>query len=254
MSKNIIITGATSGFGNATAKLLAREGYNLILLGRREERLQSLIESLNMYPIQTHYVVLDVRNRIAVENFIEQLPIPFQSIDILVNNAGLALGKDNFNEANLDDWDTMIDTNVKGLSYMAHTVSKNMIAAGKGGHIINIGSTAGKDVYIHGNMYCATKHAVRALSEAMRIDLLPHGIKVTNIQPGAANTEFSNVRFKGDTATADSVYNGIEPLVADDIADIIKYCIELPKHVCINELTVTCTQQANSFYMYRKED
>ena len=254
MSKNILITGATSGFGEATAKRLAKEGYHLILLGRRQERLQSLTESLSIYPIQIHYIVLDVRNRNAVENFITQLPAHFQSIDILVNNAGLALGKDNFNDADLDDWDTMVDTNLKGLSYMAHTVSKNMIASGNGGHIINIGSTAGKDVYIHGNMYCATKHAVRALSEAMRIDLLPHGIKVTNIQPGAANTEFSNVRFKGDMATADSVYKGIDPLVGSDIADIIKYCIELPKHVCINELTVTCTQQANSFYMYRKED
>ncbi|TXH22275.1 MAG: SDR family NAD(P)-dependent oxidoreductase [Chitinophagaceae bacterium] len=254
MSKNIIITGATSGFGEATAQLLAQSGYHLILIGRREERLKMLAENLKSYPIQIHTLVMDVRDRKATESFIHALPDHFKHIDILVNNAGLALGRDNFNDANLDDWDTMVDTNLKGLSYMAHAVSKNMVAHGNGGHIINIGSTAGKDVYIQGNMYCATKHAVRALSESMRIDLLPHGIKVTNIQPGAAYTEFSKVRFKGDETTANSVYKGIEPLIGDDIANIIKYCIDLPAHVCINELTVTCTQQANSYYMFRKED
>ena len=170
----------------------------------------------------------------------------------MINNAGLALGRDYFDEADIDDWDTMIDTNVKGLLYVTKAVLPFMIEHGAGGHIINIGSTAGKEVYEKGNVYCASKFAVDAISQSMRIDLLRHGIKVTNIEPGAAETEFGIVRFKGDEATAKQVYNGITPLSAEDVAEIIYYTTTLPPHVCINELVVTCTQQANAIYFNRK--
>ena len=252
MDKIVVITGATSGIGEACAKKYAAAQYHLILAARRSDRLLALADTLqNQYNVKVWPVVLDVKDRNAVVSAFETLPAEWQKIDILINNAGLAAGKDDFEDASLDDWDTMVDTNLKGLAYVAKVVANLMIPNG-GGHIINIGSTAGKEVYAQGNMYCATKHAVVALSEGMRIDLLPHGIKVTTINPGAAETEFSMVRFKGDKAAADKVYEGIQPLTGNDVADVIFYCTSLPAHVCINDLVMTCTQQANSFYFHRK--
>jgi len=193
---------------------------------------------------------LDVSDRTAVEKAFKSLPDEWKKIDLLLNNAGLALGRDNFEDASIDDWDTMIDTNVKGLLYVSKAVLPYMIA-GNRGHIINIGSTAGKQVYQKGNVYCATKHAVQAISEAMRIDLLPHKIKVTVIHPGAAETEFSLVRLKQDSKEAKKVYEGYEPLHAEDIADIVYFAASQPAHVCINELEVTCLAQANAFYLFK---
>jgi 3-hydroxy acid dehydrogenase / malonic semialdehyde reductase len=196
-------------------------------------------------------LAFDVQDRQAVSAALGGLPADWQAIDVLVNNAGLALGRDYFEEASMDDWETMIDTNVKGLIYVTRAVLKYMTPR-KAGHIINLGSTAGKEVYEKGNVYCATKFSVGALSQAMRIDLLRHAIKVTAIHPGAAETEFSLVRFKGDATTAAQVYSGIEPLSAQDVANVIYYTTTLPPHVCINDLVLTCTQQANSMYMYKR--
>lgn len=251
MQKTVLITGASSGIGEACAKKYAAKHLNLILIARRKNKLDALAESLQSeYNVKVLPIVLDVRDRKAVASALEALPSDWQKIDILINNAGLAAGRDDFEDASLDDWDVMVDTNLKGFAYIAQAVSKYMIANGSG-HIINIGSTAGKEVYVQGNMYCATKHAVVALSEGMRIDLLPHNIKVTTVSPGAALTEFSIVRFKGDKAVADKVYEGIKPLSGADVAEVIFYCTSLPEHVCINDLVLTCTQQANSFYYNR---
>ena len=251
MTKTILITGATAGFGRATAEHFAAAGWNCIITGRRADRLTELANSLtNKYPVQIHTLCFDVQNKEAVFTAINSLPIEWQSIDVLLNNAGLALGRDSFELANLADWDTMIDTNVKGLMYVSKAVLPLMIAKKKG-HIINIGSTAGKEVYKDGNGYCASKHAVDAISKAMRIDLLPHQIKVTAIHPGAAETEFSLVRFKGDNQKADAVYDGYKALEAKDIAEIVYYVSTLPAHVCINDLVVTCLSQANSFYLHK---
>lgn len=252
MNKIVLITGATSGFGEACAWRFAGEGYDVIATGRREERLQILQAQIQeKHKVRLLPLVFDVQDKSAVFEAINHLSADWQSIDVLVNNAGLALGRDYFDEANMDDWETMIDTNVKGLIYVTRAVLPLMIATGKG-HIINLGSTAGKEVYEKGNVYCATKFSVGALSQAMRIDLLRHSIKVTAINPGAAETEFSLVRFKGDAPTATSVYTGIEALSAKDVADVIYYTTTLPAHVCINDLTLTCTQQANSIYFYKK--
>lgn len=251
MTKTILITGATAGFGRATAEHFAAAGWNCIITGRRADRLTELARELtNKYPVQIHTLCFDVQNREAVFTAINSLPIEWQSIDVLLNNAGLALGRDSFELANLADWDTMIDTNVKGLMYVSKAVLPLMIAKKKG-HIINIGSTAGKEVYKDGNGYCASKHAVDAISKAMRIDLLPHQIKVTAIHPGAAETEFSLVRFKGDDQKANAVYDGYKALEAKDIAEIVYYVSTLPAHVCINDLVVTCLSQANSFYLHK---
>ena len=251
MRKTILITGATAGFGKATAEVFAASGWNCIITGRRKERLTTLATELsNQYKIEVLPLCFDVQNRKDVFAAIEQLPEQWKSIDVLLNNAGLALGRDSFEAANLDDWETMIDTNLKGLMYVSKAVLPLMIEK-KQGHIINIGSTAGKEVYKDGNGYCATKHAVDAISKAMRIDLLPHRIKVTAIHPGAAETEFSIVRFKGDEKKADAVYDGYDALQAKDIADIIHYAAHLPAHVCINDLVVTCLSQANSFYLHK---
>lgn len=246
-----MITGATSGFGKAIAIKFASNRYNLIITGRRADRLQELKATLsNTYGIQVIALVFDVRSRKAAFDAIGQLPDAWKAVDVLVNNAGLALGRDYFDDASIDDWDTMIDTNVKGLLYVSKAVLPGMIAQRKG-HIINIGSTAGKEVYEKGNTYCATKHAVNAISQSMRIDLLRHKIKVTAIHPGAADTEFSNVRFKGDDEQARKVYEGYEPLTAGDVADVVYYTTTLPQHVCINDLVLTCTAQANSMYLYK---
>lgn len=251
MNKLILITGASSGFGKAMAYTFAAAGWNCIITGRRKERLDEIASDLERnYTIKALSLVFDVQNRETVTNTIQHLPEEWQGIDLLVNNAGLALGRDSFENANLDDWDTMIDTNVKGLLYVTKAVLPFMTKHKKG-HIINIGSTAGKEVYKDGNAYCAGKHAVDAITKAMRIDLLPYHIKVTAIHPGAAETEFSVVRFKGDQAKAGAVYDGYKALQAEDIANIAYYVATLPEHVCINDLVVTCTSQANSFYLHK---
>ena len=249
--KTVFITGATAGFGEACAIKYAQNGYGLILNGRRKERLESLKASLEEeYGVSCYLLPFDVQDKKAVFASVESLPEEWHKIDILINNAGLALGRDAFDEANIDDWETMIDTNIKGLLYVSKAVLPIMVA-NKNGHIVNLGSTAAKDVYDKGNVYCATKAAVEALSKTMRIELLPHHIKVTAIHPGAAETEFSLVRFKGDEETAKKVYEGFEALTAKDIADTIFFCTSLPPHVCINDLVITSTQQANSIYTYK---
>lgn len=251
MNKIILITGATSGFGKAIAEKFAAAKWNCILTGRRADRLQAFAEELQTnYGIQTLTLVFDVQQRNEVFSALENLPAEWTAIDILVNNAGLALGRDSFENANLDDWDTMLDTNVKGMMYVTKAILPYMTVRKKG-HIINMGSVAGKEVYKDGNGYCASKYAVDALSKSMRIDLLPHRIKVTAIHPGAAETEFAIVRFKGDESKAKQVYEGYTPLHANDIADIAFYCAMLPEHVCINDLVVTCTAQADAIYFHK---
>lgn len=251
MRKTILITGATSGFGKAIAEKFASEKWDCIITGRRSDKLMVLAEELAAkYGVEILPLVFDVQNKEQVFASITNLPEKWQSIDVLVNNAGLALGRDSFENADLGDWDTMIDTNVKGVMYVTKAVLPYFTERNKG-HIINIGSTAGKEVYKEGNAYCASKHAVDALSKAMRIDLLPHRIKVTVIHPGAAETEFSLVRFKGDENKAGLVYEGYDALQAGDVADIVFYTANLPAHVCINDLVVTCLAQANSFYLHK---
>lgn len=249
----ILITGATSGFGKAIAEKFASNQWNCIITGRRKEKLLAVAEELkNKYHIKVLPLVFDVQSREEVIKNLSHLPEEWETIDILVNNAGLALGKESFDQANLDDWDIMLNTNVKGLMYVSKAVVPYMISTGHG-HIINLGSIAGKEVYPGGNAYCASKHAVDAISKAMRIDLVSHKIKVTAIHPGAAETEFSMVRFKGDEEKAAQTYKGFTPLYAEDIADIIYYCGTLPAHVCINDLVVTPTAQANATLFYKEE-
>ncbi|MBM3159463.1 MAG: SDR family NAD(P)-dependent oxidoreductase [Bacteroidetes bacterium] len=252
MSSIVLITGATSGFGKSCAQLFAEKGHRLILIGRRADRLEKLATTFKeSYNTDSYLLPIDVRNQEAITTSISNLPSHWQDITILINNAGLAAGRDYFEEAKLDDWNEMIDTNIKGFLYVSQAVAKGM-ATRKKGHIINIGSTAGRVVYEKGNAYCATKYAVDALNQSMRIDLLRHGIKVTAINPGAAETEFSVVRFKGDQETAASVYTGMKPLSPEDVAEVIYYTTTLPPHVCINDLTITCLQQADSVYIHRK--
>lgn len=251
MPKIVFITGASSGFGKACAEKFASAGHNLILNARRQDRLEELSSSLQKaYGISVLLLPFDVREEETVMTSVAGLPAEWQQVDILVNNAGLAAGRDYFEEALLDDWNRMVDTNVKGFMYVAKAVSM-LMAKNKKGHIINIGSIAGKQVYEKGNVYCATKYAVDALNQAMRIDLLRHQIKVTAIHPGAAETEFSNVRFKGDDDMAKAVYTGLEALSAMDVAEIIYYTTTLPAHVCINDLIVTPTRQADAMYYNR---
>lgn len=248
MGKTILITGATSGFGRSIAFLFAQHGYRLVITGRRAERLQAVKQELETaHSIDVTILQFDIRDREAVGKAMDQLETAGITVDILVNNAGLAAGMSSIEEGNIDDWETMIDTNVKGLLYVTRRIAPLMKAQGSG-HIINIGSTAGKLVYRNGNVYCATKYAVDALTQAMRIDLLPYGIKVTAVNPGMAETEFSLVRFKGDEERAKKVYEGFKPLQPEDIANVVYYCATLPPHVCINDLTLTCLTQANGFY------
>jgi NADP-dependent 3-hydroxy acid dehydrogenase YdfG len=252
MPKIAFITGASSGFGKACAEKFAAHGYDLILNGRRENRLEKIKEELEKkYNTAVLVSVFDVRSREAVQTAINKLPEEWQTIDVLINNAGLALGRDYFDEADLDDWDTMIDTNLKGLLYVTRALLP-MLKKSSQPHIINMGSVAGKEIYEKGNVYCTSKAAVDALSHSMRIDLLRHHIKVTAIHPGAAETEFSLVRFKGDAATAKKIYDGLTPLTAEDVADTVYYCTTLPPHVCINDLVITCTQQADAIHFNRK--
>ncbi len=251
MNKTILVTGATSGLGKAIAEKFAAANYNCIITGRRKQRLEELAATLSSnHNIKVLPLAFDVTKKEEAFNAINNLSEEWRNIDVLVNNAGLAAGRDPFDEASFDDWETMINTNVKGLLYISKAVIPFM-KKNKKGHIINIGSTAAKEVYKDGNVYCATKFAVNAISQAQRIDLLPHRIKVTCINPGAVDTEFSIVRFKGDTQKADAVYEGYEPLHAEDVADTIFYCAALPAHVCINDLVITCLSQASSFYTYK---
>lgn len=246
MKSFVFITGATSGFGKACAQLFAQNGYNLILTGRRAERLDELKNELQHAENEIYTLAFDVRNESEVNNHIDSLPEKVkEAIAILINNAGLAVGRSSIEEGITDDWNRMIDTNVKGLLYVSRKIIP-YLKSNKSGHVFNIGSIAGKEVYPGGNVYCASKHAVDALSKAMRIDLVNYNIKVTNIAPGAAETEFSLVRFKGDKATAKSVYNGYDPLVAKDIAETIYFVATRPQHVTINDLTIMPTAQASA--------
>lgn len=253
MNKIAMITGATSGIGLGTAKALASEGFNLILTGRRNDRLENIKKEIEeKYKVKVLILCFDVRNQSEVEKAVSSLSAEWKNIDVLVNNAGLAVGLEPIQEGLIEDWERMIDTNVKGLLYVTRAVSP-MMCSRKSGHIVNICSTAGKEVYPNGNVYCATKHAVDALSKAMRQDMLPYGIKVTNICPGAVETEFSLVRFKNDEARAAKTYEGMIPLNGDDIANLIRFAVTLPAHVCINDLVVTPTAQANATNIIRKK-
>jgi 3-hydroxy acid dehydrogenase/malonic semialdehyde reductase len=252
MSKIALITGATSGIGEACAHLFAREHYNLVLTGRRADRLEKLAKKLNNeFNVEVAVSSFDVRDRNQVIKSLEELPAEWKKVNVLVNNAGLSQGLDPIQNGNLDDWDTMIDTNIKGLLYVSKVVSNWMID-NKGGHIVNLGSIAGKEVYANGNVYCATKHAVDAINKGMRIDLVQHGIKVTAIHPGAVETEFSEVRFKGDKERAKKVYDGFAPLAAEDIAETIWFAVSRPAHVNINELVIMPTAQASATTIVRK--
>lgn len=244
MTKTAFITGATSGIGEATAKILAQNNYKIILCGRRKERLDILKKELSAYT-DVHTLQFDVRDKEAVFTAIASLPEAFSTIDVLINNAGNAHGLDPIQNGNTDDWDAMIDINVKGLLYVSKAIIPQMKDR-KSGHIINIGSTAAKEVYPNGNVYCATKHAVDALNQGMRIDLNPFGIRVGAIHPGMVETEFSAVRFKGDTEKAENVYKDFTPLQAEDIADIIHFVVSRPYHVNIADLVVMSTAQASS--------
>lgn len=251
MVRTALITGATSGIGEAVSHILAQNGFNLVLLARREERLEKLAGYLTgNYAIKVKTVKADVSNRENITYVLENLQEEWKAIDVLINNAGLSLGLEPIDKGNLEDWDTMIDTNVKGLLYVSKAVCGWMVKR-KTGHIINIGSVAGQEVYPNGNVYCATKHAVDALSKAMRIDLLPHDIKVTAINPGMVETEFSLVRFKGDKDRAKKVYDRLEPLVAQDIAEAIWFAISRPPRVNINQMLIMPAAQATATVIKR---
>jgi len=243
-NKIAFITGASSGIGLSCAHIFAQNGYDLILTARRYERLCDIADEISTkYSVQCIIENIDVRNESSVNAFVKDLPDNWKKIDVLVNNAGLALGLSTIDQGNTDDWNTMIDTNVKGLLYISKAVMPLMIKR-KHGHIINIGSIAGREVYPKGNVYCATKHAVDAISQSMRIDLLEHNIRVTQVSPGAVETEFSVVRYKGDAHKANDVYKGFTPLSPDDVADVVYYCASLPPHVNINDVLVMPTNQA----------
>lgn len=241
--KTVLITGASSGIGEACAHTFARENYNLILTARRLDRLEKLKQNLeNSYKVNVQILEFDVRHKEETLHAINRID---SNIDVLINNAGLSLGLDPFFDGNIDDWETMIDTNVKGLLYVSKAVANKMIAQ-KSGHIINLGSIAGKESYPNGNVYCSTKAAVDSLSKSMRMDLLPHGIKVTAIHPGAVETEFSIVRFKGDEERAKNVYKGFEPLHPEDVAEVIYFAASRPANVNINDLLLMPTAQASA--------
>jgi len=246
MNKIILITGATSGIGKACAYQFGANESNLILTGRRNDRLQELKNDLEeKFGTKVLTLCFDIRDNNQVKKAVAGIPQEWKNIDILINNAGLAVGLSKIQDGDIDDWERMIDTNVKGLLYMTRAISPNMVAR-KSGQIINIGSIAGKETYPFGNVYCATKHAVDSLTKAMRIDMVEYGIKVTQIAPGAVETEFSNVRFKGDDAKADSIYVGYQPLRPEDIADAAYYCSNLPPHVNINDMLIMPIAQASS--------
>jgi len=249
--KTALITGATSGIGRETAKLFAKNGVRLVLCGRRQERLNALAPELQNLT-EVHLLNFDVRDKTAVFEKLQNLPKGFSEIDILINNAGNAHGLDTIEEGSIDDWDAMLDINVKGLLYVSKAILPQMVAR-KNGHVINIGSTAGKEVYPKGNVYCASKYAVDAINQGMRIDLNGKGVKVGAINPGLVETEFSEVRFKGDSERAGKVYQGFIPLKPEDIAEIIWFAVTRPPHVNIADLTVMCLDQASSTIVNRSE-
>lgn len=252
MSKTILITGATAGIGKACAERFAEAGNVLILTGRRKDRLEDLKSALEKTPnVKVVISCFDVQHKEAVFAAATEIEKEISHVDILINNAGLALGKEAFDKADIEDWDTMLHTNVNGLLYVSRAFLP-LIKKSEQPQIINIGSTAAKEVYENGAVYCASKAAVEAISKGMRIDLLPQGIKVTALHPGAAETEFSLVRFKNDAQKAKDTYKGFTPLTAKDIADTAWYCCQLPAHVCINDLVITSLQQANSYYIHKK--
>ena len=247
MKKQALITGATSGIGRATALRLAAEGYDITATGRRAERLETLRREIEAAGGRCTALVFDVRSEAEVRKFLS----PLERVDLLINNAGLAAGLEHIDQGNTADWDAMIDTNVKGLLYVTRVVTPKMVAAG-GGHVFNIGSIAGTEPYENGAVYCATKHAVHAISQSMRADLLSHGIKVSEVRPGMVETEFSVVRFHGDRTAADNVYRGVEPLTGDDIAEAIAWIAQLPAHMNVNEIVLMPSQQACQYYVHRK--
>jgi len=253
MGKLLLVTGATAGFGEAIAHEFAANQYNIIITGRREDRLGKVKTDLEKkYGVEVLALNFDVRKLDEVKKNLGNLPAKWQSIDVLVNNAGLASGLSSIQEGNIDDWEKMIDTNIKGLLYVTRTIAPLMIQ-NKKGHIFNIGSVAGKEVYANGNVYCATKHAVDALTKATRIDLLQHGIRVTGICPGMAETEFSIVRYHGDADKAKNVYKGVDALQAKDIAELVYFAASRPAHVNISDVVITPTQQATATYVTRRE-
>ena len=250
--KTALVTGVTSGFGRAIAIRLAGLGYKLIITGRRADRLEELTQLLrNDYTVEVLPLCFDVRDNEACTKALQNLPESFNLIDLLINNAGLAAGASPFQESDLADFDQMIDTNVKGLIYITKLIVPGMIA-NQSGHIINISSIAGIEVYPNGSVYCASKHAVNAITKGLRLDLIKHGIKVSSISPGYAETEFSIVRYHGDEEKAKAVYAGLIPLNAEDIADTVEFIITRPAHVSINDIQLNPTQQANTFVSYRK--
>lgn len=254
MNKTILITGATSGIGRSCASRFAAEGCKIIITGRRKDRLNAVSSNLvNQFHARVHVLEFDVTNRVEVNKAIEGLPDEFRKIDVLINNAGLALGLNPIDKGNPDQWETMIGTNINGLLFVTHAVIPLMLEQGSG-HIINIGSIAGREAYLNGNVYCATKAAVDSLTKAMRIDLLSKNIKVSQVAPGAAETEFSMVRFSGDEEAAKNVYRGYEPLHPDDIADLIHYIVALPPHVNINDVLIMPAAQAAAGIFNRKQN
>ncbi len=253
MNRTALITGATSGIGEATARLLAKHNFRLIINGRRLERLNSLKEKIESETATEIYILnFDVRNKVETEKAINKLPESWQNIDVLINNAGLAVGMNTVQEGVVDDWERMIDTNIKGLLYVTRLISPGMIQRGSG-HIVNISSIAGRETYPFGNVYCASKHAVQSLTKGMRIDMLKHSIKVSSVSPGAVETEFSVVRFKGDEDRAKRVYNGFTPLYAEDVAETILFILTRPKHVNIDDVLIMPTAQAFSRDFHRNE-
>lgn len=246
-----MITGATSGIGEALARILVQDHYQLILTGRRLERLQALQQQLQAQGAQVHILHFDVRDYQATLAALESLPASWRAIDVLVNNAGLAVGLNPIHTGELEDWERMLDTNVKGLLYVTRIVSPWMVER-RSGHIVNICSIAGKEVYPNGNVYCASKHAVDALTKGLRQDLVQYGIRVSQICPGAVETEFSEVRFKGDKERAANVYRGFEPLTGHDVAQAIRFMIQAPAHVCINDMVIMPTAQANSTIFHKQ--
>ncbi len=251
MTKTALITGASSGIGKATAIKLAKLKYKIIITGRREDLLVELSEQIKKeYKVDVHVLTFDIRNRETVFSKIKEIPEDFQNIDVLVNNAGLASGLSLIQDGDIEDWEKMIDTNIKGLLYVSRAIMPLMTKR-KSGHIINIGSIAGKETYMRGNVYCGTKHAVDSITKSMRIDMLSYGIKVSSINPGMVDTEFSTVRFHGNKEKADAVYNGLTPLYAEDIAETIEFVVTRPSHVNINDILIMPTSQANSVYTHK---
>ena len=249
--KIVMVTGATSGIGEACAKKFAQGGYNVIITGRRKEKLDALKKELEGMGAEVLAMQFDVREREAARKAVEFLKNKWAKIDVLINNAGLALGLDKEYEGDFDDWDTMIDTNIKGLLNMTRFVVPAMVERNEG-HIINIGSVAGDAAYANGNVYCATKAAVKTITDGLRIDVAESNVRVTNLKPGLVQTNFSNVRFHGDDARADNVYKGVKPLTGDDIADVAFYAASAPAHVQIAEVLVLATHQANGSVIVRK--